>query len=207
MTMKASTPRLCNMVSAPNGPVTAMPWATAASIALDLLAPEQTAFTRVRIEAADGELRRRRAQALERAVGGCYHARDIVARDHLDRLPHAAVQRGVDDFHVAEAQHQVDVALVGAGRARDERRVAVELDAGERDRRLVLRRGDDRVHLARAREFDRPAGEGERGAAARGVAGTEVERGEVRLGAAEDVDAAVGPVGIGDVRDYAQLGR
>src|SRR5262249_32845459 len=33
MTMKASTPRMRNMVSAPNGPVTAMPWATAASIA------------------------------------------------------------------------------------------------------------------------------------------------------------------------------
>src|SRR5262249_15285614 len=174
---------------------------------LDLLAPEQAAFTRVRVEAADGELRRCRSQALERAVGGRYHARDIVARDHLDRLPHAAVQRGVDDFHVAEAQHQVDVALVGAGRARDERRVAVELDAGKRDRRLVLRRGDDRVHLARAREFDRPAGEGERGAAARGAAGTEVERGEVRLRAAEHVDAAVGPVGIAGPCDYAQLGR
>src|SRR5215813_13218953 len=173
---------------------------------LDLLAPEQTAFTRVRVEAADRELRRRRSQALERAVGGRYEARDIFARDHPDRLPHAAVQRGVDDLHVVEAQQQVDVVLVGAGRARDERRIAVELDARERDRCLVLRRCNDRIHLARERELDRRAGEGERGAAARGGAGTEVERGEVRLRAAEHVDAVVGPVGIGGARDYAQLG-
>ena len=36
---------------------------------LDLLAAEQAAFAGVRIEAADDDLRRRRAHALERAVG------------------------------------------------------------------------------------------------------------------------------------------
>src|SRR5262249_238895 len=174
---------------------------------LDLLAPEQTAFTRVRVEAADRELRRRRSQALERAVGGRYDAHDIFARHHLDRLPHAAVQRRVHDLHVVEAQHQVNVVLVGAGGARDEGGIAVERDAGERDRRLVLRRCHDRVHLARERELDRRAGEGERGAAVRGAAGTEVERGEIRLGAAEHVDSVAGPVGIGGARDHAQVGR
>jgi len=117
------------------------------------------------------------------------------------------VQRRVHDLHVGEAQHQVNVVLVGAGRARDEGGIAVERDAGERDRCLVLRRCHDRVHLARERELDRGAGEGERGAPARGAAGAEVERGEVRLRAAEHVDAVVGPVGIGGARDYAQLGR
>ena len=81
---------------------------------LDLLASEQSALAGMRIEAADGDLGLPARPAFERAVGGCDHPRHPLARDHLDRLPHALVQRGVDDLHVAEAEHQIDVVRVGA---------------------------------------------------------------------------------------------
>ena len=69
----------------------------------------------------------------------------------------------MDDLHVIEAQHQVDVVLVGAGLARDEGRIAVERDSGERDRGFVLRGGNNCVHFVCKGGFDRCAGKGERG--------------------------------------------
>ena len=50
----------------------------------------------------------------------------------------------MDDPGFAETEHEIDIALVGAGLARDEGGVSVELDAGKRDRGFVLRRRDDR---------------------------------------------------------------
>ena len=52
------------------------------------------------------------------------------------------------DPGIAETQHHVDAVLVGAGLPRDERRMAVELDAGLCDRGFVLRGGHDRVDVA-----------------------------------------------------------
>src|SRR5262249_23651963 len=46
-----------------------------------------------------------------------------------------------------------------------------------------------------------------RGAAARRAASAKIERGHVRLRAAEHVDTVVGPVGIGGPRHHAQFGR
>ena len=71
----------------------------------DLFASEQAAFARVWVEAADGDLRHRRSHASERALGRRDDASDPFARDHLDRLPHAPVQRGMDDLDVIEAEH------------------------------------------------------------------------------------------------------
>ena len=87
---------------------------------VDLLAPEQPAFAGVRVEAADRDPRRGDAHALQRAGGFVDDARDPLACDRLERLPHALVQRRVGDLHVAEAQHHEDVVLAGAGLARDE---------------------------------------------------------------------------------------
>ena len=120
----------------------------------------------MRIEAADGDLRVGDAEPLERHVGRADRARHVLARDQRNRLAHAPVQRAVRDPHVAEAQHHVDAVLVGAGLPRDERRMAVELDAGLRDRGLVLRRGHHRIDLARHRGLDRGGAERDRGAAA-----------------------------------------
>ena len=94
-------------------------------------------------------------------------------------------------FIVIEAQHQIDVVLVGAGLARDEGRIAVERDAGERDRGLVLRGRNNGVDLACERGFDRCAGKGERGAPARRAGNAEVEGGRVRLRAGEHIEALV----------------
>lgn len=59
------------------------------------------------------------------------------------------------DAHLAslvfEAQHEDAVPGRQAGDARDERRVAVELDAGGVDRGFGVRRGHDRRELARER--------------------------------------------------------
>ena len=61
------------------------------------------------------------------------------------------------DPRVAEAQHHVDAGLVGAGLPRDERRMAVEFDAGLGDRGLVLRRRDHSIDFARLRGLDAAA--------------------------------------------------
>ena len=171
MTTKASKPGMWNMVSAPNGPATSMPSAATASHRrlddLDFLAAEQPAFAGVRIEPADGDLRRRDAEPLAAPRRSARMVRDdVLARDQRDRLAHAPVQGAMRDPRVAEAQHHVDAALVGAGLPRDERRMAVELDAGLRDRGLVLRRGHHGIDLARHRGLDGGGAERDRGAAA-----------------------------------------
>src|SRR6516165_3072521 len=187
------------MVSAPNGPVTAMPWATAASIA-GLMTSISSRPNKPPSPAC--------GLRPPTAIFGA----DVPMR--LSARSVAAMTRAIFSRATGSDENAVylmlcfdDGVLVAAGRARHERRIAVELDARERDRRLVLRRCNDRIHLARERELDRRAGEGERGAAARGAPSAEIERGHVRLRAAEHVDAAAGPVGLGDARDHAQLGR
>ena len=92
-------------------------------------------------------------------------ARHVVVGDQRDRLAHAPVQGAVGDPRVAEAQHHVDAVLVGAGLPRDERRMAVERDAGLRDRGLVLRRRHHGIDLARDRGLDGGGAERDRGAA------------------------------------------
>ena len=178
------------MVSAPNGPV--VDTAGCGCIDrrlddLDLLAAEQPAFTGMGIEAAHGNLGRAGSQSLERAVGSNDHTADPLARDHVDGLSHALVQRGMDDLRVAEAQHQVDVVLGRSGLPRHEGRMAVELDACERDGGLVLRRRDHGIDLAGERGLDGAAGKSERGAPARGVSDAEGKRGRLGLLAIEHV--------------------
>ena len=132
------------MVSAPNGPDTAMPCAAAASIAGLMISissepnsPPSPACGLSPLTAIFGA-----AMPICLSVRSARvdDARDFVPRDRLDRLAHALMQRGMRDLDAAEAQHHEHVVLVGAGLARHERRMAVELDAGLRDRGLVLRR-------------------------------------------------------------------
>ena len=73
------------------------------------------------------------------------------------------------DAHVVEADHQIDVVDRRAGLARDEGRIAVEGDAGGRDRAFGLRRRHHGVDLAGKRGLDRAPRAGERGAAVSGV--------------------------------------
>src|SRR5262249_37389403 len=62
----------------------------------DVLASEQAPFTRVWVEAADGDPRHRRSHASERVLCRRDDASDPFARDHLDCLPHAAAQGAMD---------------------------------------------------------------------------------------------------------------
>ena len=103
------------------------------------------------------------------------------------RLAHAAVQGAMGDPGVAEAQHHVDAALVGAGLPRHERRMAVEFDAGLRDRGLVLRRRHHRIDLARHRGLHGGGAERDRGAAADRADDAEAERRRFRLRAGQHV--------------------
>src|SRR5439155_26636943 len=56
---------------------------------------------------------------------------------------------------VLEAKHQDAVLGRQTRDARDERRIAVELDPGRVDRALGVRRGDHRLELARERAAER----------------------------------------------------
>ncbi len=114
------------------------------------------------------------------------------------------MQGRVHDPGIAEAQHQIDVVHVGRGLTRHKRGMAVERDAGERDRRFVLRRGDDRIDVPGKRGPDRAADEGDGGAAALGAGGAEGERCRLRLRAVEHVQPVVRPIGIGDALDLAK---
>ena len=75
------------------------------------------------------------------------------------------------DAHLAarvlEAQHQDRFLGRQPQRARDERGIAVELDARGVDRGLAVRRGDHRAIVARRRAADRPLRRGDRGATVR----------------------------------------
>ena len=153
-----------------------------------------------------------------RAMPSCLSAASVTRitrstrsrRDQRDRLAHADMQRGVDDAHVVEADHQIDVVDRRAGFARDERGIAVEGDAGGRDRAFGLRRRHHRLHLAGERGFDRAAGAGERGAAVSGVDLAEYHRRVGAVAGVEQVDRAVRPVGIagfGDRRAAAARDR
>ncbi len=117
------------------------------------------------------------------------------------------MERGVHDLGRAEAQHQVDAVRIGAGLARHERRVAVERDAGARDRCLVLRRRHHRIGLAGERRLDRRAREGQRRDARRRGGAAEVEGRGFGLRTVEHIHRIAGPVRLADARNDAQLGR
>ena len=177
ITTKASTFFRCSMVSAPNGPIDGdagrLRVGDRRRDHVDLLAPEQAAFAGMRIEPADADARLRDADAPQRRVGGADRAADPLAGDQRERLRDADMQRAMDDARVAEAQHEKHVVVVHAGLARHEGRVAVERDAGGRDRGLVVRRRHHGVDLAGARRRDRARGARERGAAIRRVVDAE----------------------------------
>src|SRR5262245_21400167 len=107
------------------------------------------------------------------------------------------------DPDVTEAQHQEDAILVGAGLARDERRIAVEPDAGERDRGLVLRRGYPGVYFPRQRRLDRCGCEGERGDAAHRAGSAEAEIRSLPLRTGQDVDPPRGGTRVAGALHYA----
>ena len=210
ITIWASQSRRWNMVSAPNGPDDVDAGASGLGDRrrddLDLLAAEQAVLAGMRVEPADADARRRDPHAPQRAGGGADHVRDPLARHHRERVPHAAMQRHVHHAVVVEAQHQVDVARVDAGLARHERRVAVERDAGERDRLLGLRRRHHRLDLARQRRLDGAAGGVERGAAIGGIDAAEPERDVVAARRCEHGHRAVGPRGLRDLAHHLELG-
>ena len=171
---------------------------------VDLLAAEQPAFTGMRVEAAHGDLRRGDAHALQRADGFVDDARHALARDRIERLPHALVQGRVRDFRVAEAQHHEDVVLGRSGLACHERGMAVERNAGHRDRGFVLRGRDHRGNLPGQRRFHRGAAERNRRAPGRGAG--RPERDGLRLRAIEHRQPGAGRTGILDPADRMQFG-
>ncbi len=111
------------------------------------------------------------------------------------------------DLQMIEAEHQEDVVLLSSGLARDERGIAVERDAGARDRGFVLRRRNNAIHLVREGGLDRRGGKRERGLATRRANGAELEPGQTRLRAVDHIDALCGPVDILDPRDHTQVDR
>ena len=151
----------------------------------------------MRVEPADRDLRRGNSHALERDVGGADGARHILFCDQRNRVADAAMQGAMGDPRVAEAQHHVDAALVGAGLPRDKRRMAVELDAGLRDRGFVLRRRHHGIDLVAHRGLHRGRAERNRGAAGDRRRDAEAERRGFGLRAGQDVDIGLEPAGLG----------
>src|SRR5262245_2939890 len=211
MTTKASMPCMWNMMSAPNGPLASIPSAIAASIAGLMISissrPNRPPSPACGLRPPTAIFAAAVAQPLKRTIGGADHAEDPFARNQVYRVAHAPVKRGVHDLHAAEAEHQVGVGLIAAGRARDKRRIAVELDAGARDRGLVLRHGDHGIRVAAERGIDRDPRKSERGASTRRAGRAEMKRRSLRLGAGEDMQAIVRPVRVRDPLDHTDGGR
>ena len=124
---------------------------------------------RVRVDPADGDFRPFAPQFFQSDIDGAEGFQHPLPGDHRQAAPQARVQRDVRNPDLAacvlEAQHQDAVLGRQAGGARDERRIAVELDAGGADRGLGVRCRHDRGELSGERAADRGLRRVERGAA------------------------------------------
>ena len=141
--------------------------------------------------------RRGNPDAFERDVGGADGARHILLCNQRNRVADAAMQRAMRDALVAEAQHHVDAAFVRPGLPRDERRMAVEFDAGLRDRGFVLRRRHHGIDVAVHRHLHRGRAKRNRRAACDRRGDAETERSGFGLRAGQDLDIGLEPAGLG----------
>jgi hypothetical protein len=106
------------------------------------------------------------------------------------------------DLDRVEAQHQVDVARIEACLARDEGRIAVDFDAGERNRGLVLWRGDDGIDFAGARRLNRLAGGEQRRAAARRAGAAEADVAQLLAWTGDERDCVFAMVDVLETLDH-----
>ena len=170
---------------------------------LDLLAAEQAAFAGMGVQAADRNPRCGNAHALQRAGGLIDDTGDTLARDRLERLTDALVQGRMGNSGAAKAQHHEDVVFGRSGLARHERRMAVEWNAGERDRSFVLRGGDDGSDLPGEGGFHRGAAECERRSS--GCGAHLAEGDALLLRAVQNGELISGFSGVFDVPDRMQV--
>ena len=152
---------------------------------IDFLAPELAALARVRVEARDshaGMLDPVAPGTLVREPDGRQLAFD---RYEVDRVAQCHMDGDEDDAQLVIREHHRD--LIRAGEIREHLGVARTGDAGQRQRFLVDRRGDDGGDVACVGEVDGVADIGI-GRGARG--GAEPARGYIgqRLGRRDDVD-------------------
>jgi hypothetical protein len=131
-----------------------------------LLAPEEAAFARVRVHAADRDPRARDPELGQRPAQQPRHAQQFHARDGVRNRAQRAVDRQQRHAQPAADEHHRDV-----GRARGLRQqlgMPRPRIAGRVERLLVQRRSHQRVHAPRERVLRRPQHRLGRGAAARG---------------------------------------
>ena len=172
---------------------------------LDLFATEQTTLAGMRIDAAHADTRDRDAEPLEGRIGDADRPLDPLPRDQCNGVAHAEMEGAVDDARRAEAQHEKHVVRRKPGLARHERRITIERDARERDRRLVLRRRHDSVNVAGERRPDRRACARQRCLAGRRADAAERKVGEVRPPTGQHVDHAARPVSLRHAIDQPPL--
>ena len=134
---------------------------------LPVLVAEHAVLAGVRVQPADRDPRGRDADPAQRVVHRAHDPADPFFRHELDRAPQAHVQGRVRDPHPVEADHEERIVHRHAGAARDERRIAVELDARCLDREFGLRRSDHRRDIPCHRGLDRRARRLHGGAAVR----------------------------------------
>src|SRR6266849_3231965 len=167
------------------------------------------AFARVRIESRNGDARVGDADAPQRRIRRADRVHDAVARDELDRAAQACVQCGVGDAHfgpvTVEAEHEKHVLGWNAGAARDEGRIAVELDSRELDRAFGLWRSDHCVDLACERGVDRRLRGAERGFAVRCRDRADVQLAGLELPTLDQGQRAVAPGRIRGARHAAEI--
>ena len=106
------------------------------------------------------------------------------------------MQGHVRDAHLAslvlEAKHQDAVFRIEPRDFRDERRIAVELEARGVDRAFGVRRGYDRLVFSFQRATDRRLGGIERGAAVRRMDFSDFQVGGIELPSFQDLDSLQG---------------
>ena len=111
-----------------------------------LLGAEPPSLARVRIHGSDGDPWRSTVKALELAIGQARQRDDVVSIDIRDRVAQRQMhrqQRGLETRRIEIHRVVVSVAFQ-AGAISEELCVAGEGRAGQGDRLLVNRRGDER---------------------------------------------------------------
>src|SRR5207253_846317 len=125
---------------------------------LDLLAAERPRLARVRVDPAKRDARPFDAERLQCGFGCAQGADDARTGDERERLAHACMQRDMRDAHfpsrMLEAKHEHRFLRRQPADARDERRVAIELEPARVDRRFGVRRADHRIVFAGERALD-----------------------------------------------------
>ena len=104
-----------------------------------------------------------------------------------------------------KTKHKIDVARIETRLPRYERGIAVELDTGERDRRLILRRGHDSIQLAGKGRLNGRTGRRQRRSTTCGTCATEADIGHFGTWAGKQRYGGIGRCRIADPFDQADI--